>query len=273
MNILPHKSWNVYNKKNIEKVRRDEAKAKEEDDAKRQRALLADSESRLQLLRQRAEARNGGDESTSQSAVVRLFAEEEQAARMQPNEDAAKEKQELEKKQERQWTMYLGKDAEEKDAPWYARTDADRFTDSHMAKPFIPQRDSTANKDHRNTLKRHRPPITLEQDPLDLIKSTVRNMDTPSSTHSSRHKRHKKDKKEKKEKKDKHASPSIDELRAQRLERERAEKQRTRAVVFGDTPSTASRGYNSQYNREETRIAQTERHHQRRPHPYRRERY
>lgn len=37
MNLLPHKSWNVWNKDNIEKVRKDEQKLKDEEDRKRKR--------------------------------------------------------------------------------------------------------------------------------------------------------------------------------------------------------------------------------------------
>ncbi|CAG8433047.1 6332_t:CDS:2 [Ambispora gerdemannii] len=60
MNILPHKSYHVYNIKNREKVRKDEEKARQDSEAKAERALLAEREHRLNLLRQRAKQRNEG---------------------------------------------------------------------------------------------------------------------------------------------------------------------------------------------------------------------
>ncbi|KAF8937919.1 hypothetical protein BGZ58_001944 [Dissophora ornata] len=69
MNILPHKSWHVYNQKNRDKVRRDEAKAEEEEKQTNDRAIAADREHRLTVLRQRAQKRlsnNLGDEQSEQ---------------------------------------------------------------------------------------------------------------------------------------------------------------------------------------------------------------
>ncbi|KAG1077185.1 hypothetical protein G6F42_025018 [Rhizopus arrhizus] len=56
MNILHHKSWHVYNKDNIERVRKDEAEAEAEAKKKQDRVILAESEARLELLRKRANA-------------------------------------------------------------------------------------------------------------------------------------------------------------------------------------------------------------------------
>ncbi|KAF9565478.1 hypothetical protein EC968_004154 [Mortierella alpina] len=65
MNILPHKSWHVYSQKNRDKVRRDEAKAEEEQKQIQDRSIAADREHRLALLRERAQKRQsnviGGD--------------------------------------------------------------------------------------------------------------------------------------------------------------------------------------------------------------------
>ncbi|KAG0213432.1 hypothetical protein BGX28_004488 [Mortierella sp. GBA30] len=67
MNILQHKSWHVYSQKNRDKVRRDEAKAEEEQRQTQERAIAADREHRLALLRQRAQKRQSniiGDETS-----------------------------------------------------------------------------------------------------------------------------------------------------------------------------------------------------------------
>ena len=51
MNILHHKSWHVRTKKNIEKVRRDEQRALEEQTEKARKADIAEQERRIQQLR------------------------------------------------------------------------------------------------------------------------------------------------------------------------------------------------------------------------------
>ncbi|KAG5436964.1 hypothetical protein PCANB_001374 [Pneumocystis canis] len=54
LNILKHKSWNVYNKNNIEKVLRDEALAKKKEEEEEMRMSIADGERRLKILRERS---------------------------------------------------------------------------------------------------------------------------------------------------------------------------------------------------------------------------
>lgn len=54
LNILHHKSWHVYNRDNVERVKRDEALAALEAESRSQQSLAADSEARLTLLRDRA---------------------------------------------------------------------------------------------------------------------------------------------------------------------------------------------------------------------------
>lgn len=54
MVILPKKSWNVWNKDNRERVKRDEANARAEEEENQRRAEMAEQDVRLQVLRRRA---------------------------------------------------------------------------------------------------------------------------------------------------------------------------------------------------------------------------
>lgn len=49
LRILPHKSWNVWNRDNIEKVKKDEAKFEAEEKERLRKQSKADAEHRLKV--------------------------------------------------------------------------------------------------------------------------------------------------------------------------------------------------------------------------------
>ncbi|XP_076273030.1 leukocyte receptor cluster member 1 homolog [Rhynchophorus ferrugineus] len=130
MNILPKKRWHVRTKENIARVRKDEAKAAEEERVRQERAKLAESEARRQFLLEKSRKKFATDtfipldsnESTSSyvsvnTEHVNFFKELEEGTANQNktnkehDEEIKKEKEKYEK--QIGYLTYLGQDTNE----------------------------------------------------------------------------------------------------------------------------------------------------------------
>ena len=69
LNILQHKSWNVWNRDNIEKVLKDERELAEKEEQKRQQLMSVESERRTEMLRNRRQKSSDGGTATLESAT------------------------------------------------------------------------------------------------------------------------------------------------------------------------------------------------------------
>jgi len=152
MNILPKKKWHVRTKENIERVRRDEAKAAEEEKELERRRLLAEQEARTALLRDRArrkmvqsgvapkEVEESIPEVVNTSVVgksghINFFQDLENGDGMatsnkEHEEEKKKEQEEYEKKVG--YLTYLGQDTEELtgEQVWWRKLPKDRLAES-----------------------------------------------------------------------------------------------------------------------------------------------
>eukprot|EP00189_Rhodosorus_marinus_P008495 CAMPEP_0184749630 /NCGR_PEP_ID=MMETSP0315-20130426/29559_1 /TAXON_ID=101924 /ORGANISM="Rhodosorus marinus, Strain UTEX LB 2760" /LENGTH=235 /DNA_ID=CAMNT_0027226849 /DNA_START=289 /DNA_END=996 /DNA_ORIENTATION=+ len=196
MNILPHKSWNVWSVKNIARVEKDEARARLEESERKERALKVESERRLERLRDKPKSfKNGRQEDERFS----LFAEEERKAGSE-NPDVAKERRKREARELDSSRDYLG-GRERQNRPWYA-TEA-------------PVERLAASADSRK--RRREDKLKHREDPLACTKS---------QTEKSNRKTYGKRKTSSNSQ-----TNSIDELRQQREKREAAERKRIEAVL------------------------------------------
>ncbi|GAA5992163.1 hypothetical protein JCM10908_001798 [Rhodotorula pacifica] len=61
LKLLPHKSWHVYNQENVARVKRDEARAAQEQEQNDERAFQAEAEARLDRLRNKSSRKRRRD--------------------------------------------------------------------------------------------------------------------------------------------------------------------------------------------------------------------
>ena len=287
MNILRHKSWHVRTRSNINRVRRDEEKARNEELRLQKRIDLAESEARIGLLRQRRPPTDEDD--TNEDTIARrhlnIFADFSDKNESK-NKDHEKEAKEEKDKYETKTGIlkYLVEKDLDSDQNWYL--------DSHEKRMKLKD-NSTDEKDSEKLLKDNK--TKQMNDPMEDIKRYLDSMKSKSedkttkrkisdksiefiksseSSAKTKTKHKKKHKKHKKHKKRKHLSESSDEsednasdqkvsktlqqLRAERLERERIERERTVELLTGRKNikedsvimDERRRTYNSQFNPE-----------------------
>eukprot|EP00069_Balaena_mysticetus_P013208 bmy_21968T0 len=268
MNILPKKSWHVRNKDNVARVRRDEAQAREEEKERERRVLLAQQEARTEFLRKKARHQNSlpaaeaaAAGAPSSSGPVDLFREllEEGKGVSRGNKEYEEEKRREKERQEKALGIltYLGQSAAEAQTqlPWYQ---------------LPPRRGgSLSGPGPDEKIKNRLDPLWEMQKHLGKRK------------HSGDNGSHSRKEKEGPEKRPKEGHwgragppgatsflnrlsspprpPSLDQLRAERLRREAAERARAEALLARvggtaaqeDQPEEADdrrRRYNSQFN-------------------------
>ncbi|XP_015360931.1 leukocyte receptor cluster member 1 [Marmota marmota marmota] len=248
MNILPKKSWHVRNKDNVARVRRDEAQAREEEKERERRVLLAQQEARTEFLRKKARHQNSLSEldaaeaGAPRSGPVDLFRDllEEGKGVTRGNKDYEEEKRQEKERQEKALGIltYLGQSAAEAQTqpPWYQ---------------LPPKRGGSPTGSGTDEK------IKNQLDPLQEMQKHL----GKKRRHSSEERGHnRKGKMEGSEKQRPKQPPSLDQLRAERLRREVAERARAEALlarIQGRVPQEGQpeeeiddrrRRYNSQFN-------------------------
>ncbi|XP_069691324.1 leukocyte receptor cluster member 1 homolog [Periplaneta americana] len=297
MNILPKKSWHVRTKENIARVRRDEAKLAAEEKERQRRATLAEGEARNAALR--TKWKSGAEETlkpevSHQNSHVNFF-EDLEAGKLvtdATNPEYEREKKEEKEKYEKQigYLTYLGQDTVEAtgNVSWYNKVPNRGSSESDTKQST---QKSKSLEDPLTDIRRY-----LGFDELKSFSKSKKLRKSnescePNSEDRERNGKQKKIKKKSKKEKCRHKSKKrtrressssesetsaesadesqsnatvstskLEQLRAQRLKREREEQKRSEALLarirgepdpeankLNEVPAVTQR-YHSQYN-------------------------
>ncbi|CAB0005055.1 unnamed protein product [Nesidiocoris tenuis] len=286
MNILPKKRWHVRTKENIARVRRDEAKAKEEEEERIRRIELAEKEARTELLRAKARSKYDGraDEGTSDEKLehVNFFKELElgEETVKGKNKEHERETKEEKEKYEKQigYLTYLGQDTVESTGKisWFNKV-PDRLTNKDNTEVETTKKSVYDPLEKMNMYLGNKPKAKSAK-----IEEVKKSEEKKKRKHKKKKKRRKEEsehrKKSKKRRRDSESEPepsprskkkkisteepesraNLEELRAKRLLREEAEKKRAaqllakmRGEVVEEPKPIEPAGrqkYNSQFN-------------------------
>ncbi len=252
--ISKHKSWHVWNQDNVDRVEKDERLLAEKKAEEEKRVRLAEGEARLALLRKRAQRMRGEEEEEGKEGDDQEMAVSSAAVREPLNlfedgeieqvllggaravESGARERRlgahnETESKSAAPKATEEEKfGAVEKHVPWYAggkdsdaaaaaaviekKLKADRITKEREDPLFVMQIARDTNKQLHEL---HERGISLDQALVDV--------------HSKKRQRKEEKKEKKKEKKKKSKEKTIEELRAERIERERVEHEKAKQLL------------------------------------------
>ncbi|XP_067367862.1 leukocyte receptor cluster member 1 isoform X1 [Channa argus] len=268
MNILPKKSWHVRNKDNVARVRRDEANAAEEEREAKRRVERAEQEARTEYLRRKSRAAlqsaggGGEDEESGGSGALEhlnLFPLEDSLEK-KGNEEYLKEKSDEKERQERAIGLLvsLGPQPGSEVTPWYLKTIRDKEEMKETEKGKGIREEEREKKDRR---------LKDSLDPLKDMKKALASKDRKEHKSKKKEKTHKEERRSSGEsqlqfpvtwdyeryttmetEKDVSSvlSSSIEQLRAERLQREAEERRRAQSLLDQRT----GKGKNKESERE-----------------------
>ncbi|XP_028837180.1 leukocyte receptor cluster member 1 [Denticeps clupeoides] len=237
MNILPKKSWHVRNKDNVARVRRDEARAAEEERELQRRVERAEQEARTQFLRNKSRAalqQQGAcreDEKAAEGGGIiehlNLFPLEESTEK-KGNEEYLKEKKEEKERQERAIGLLVslgpppGTDA----TPWYMKKQGEQEKPDEKqekAEQSKKEKDKWRSKTFSEEQRAKKDKRLKDQlDPLRDVKKALA---------AKEKKEHRSKKKGCRDRANRSGESSLERLRAERLQREAEERRRAQSLI------------------------------------------